>query len=98
MELLKGINKKGFITNTKPSKVRCRVFEDNNRALEMAKVHKFQPQTKHLNIKLYHFCKYVNSKQITIHAIKSAQQVADYLAKPINKKTFKRLRKEVMGW
>ena len=41
MELLKEINKKGFNTNTKPSKVRYKVFEDNSGALEMAKVHKF---------------------------------------------------------
>jgi Reverse transcriptase (RNA-dependent DNA polymerase) len=30
-------------------KIHCRVFEDNSGALEMAKVHKFRPRTKHIN-------------------------------------------------
>ena len=31
------------------SNVKCTVFEDNSGALEIARVHKFRPLTKHLN-------------------------------------------------
>jgi len=46
------------LNNSKP-KVSCKVFEDNSGALEMATTHKFQPQTKHINVKLHHFHDYV---------------------------------------
>jgi hypothetical protein len=35
-------------------KIRCKIFEDNVGAVEMANVPKMHPCTKHLNIK-YHF-------------------------------------------
>ena len=35
--------------------MKCIVFEDNNGALEMAKIPKMRPKTKHIVIKYYHF-------------------------------------------
>jgi hypothetical protein len=35
--------------------VHCKVFEDNEGAIEIAKVPKMRPRTKHLNIKYHHF-------------------------------------------
>ena len=42
--------------------VHCKVFEDNSGALEIAKVAKFRPRTKHLNCRLHHFRSYVDSE------------------------------------
>ena len=36
-------------------KIHCRVFEDNNGAIELAKCQKYRPCTKHINIKDWHF-------------------------------------------
>ena len=65
------------------ARVHCEVFKDNSGALEMTKVHKFRPQMKHLNVKLYHFWLYVESSNITKYAIHNMQQIADYLTKPL---------------
>ena len=98
IELLKEMKRFKFpISFTKP-KVLCKVFEDNSGALEMAKTHKYRPRTKHLNVKLHHFRDYVTRGEIEILPIDSAMQQADYLTKPVNYDTLKRLRYLVMGW
>ena len=98
MQLLNEMKSKGFPIRSSTAKVTCRVFEDNSGALEMAKVHKYRPRTKHLNVKLHHFRSYIDGKQITIHAVRTTSQIADYLTKPLNAKTLIPLRRKVMGW
>ena len=80
------------------AKIFCRVFEDNSGAIEMAKNHKYRPRTKHLNVKLHHFRDYIDSGQITVHKIDTAEQLADYLTKPLCIEMFQKLRAKVMGW
>jgi hypothetical protein len=98
MEVLKEMHQLGFPVTAQQAKVHCRVFEDNSGAIEMAKVHKFRPRTKHINVKLHHFRDYVDSGEITIHQVSSNDQLADYLTKPLEKSKFERLRKMVIGW
>ena len=50
-------------------KVHCRVFEDNSGAIEIAKVPKRRPRTKHINIKYHHFRDYVGRGEVTVHPI-----------------------------
>jgi hypothetical protein len=50
MWLLEEVQKRGIKVNAKPCKVHCKVFEDNEGAIEIAKVSKMRPRTKHLNI------------------------------------------------
>jgi hypothetical protein len=83
------------ITNPK---VHCKVFEDNSGALEMAKVHKFRPRTKHINIKYHHFWSYVNDETISIHPITSEQNPADMLTKGLGVNKLRLNRFRVMGW
>jgi hypothetical protein len=64
----------------------------------MARVHKFRPRTKHINVKLHHFRDYVERGEITIHPIPSKDQLADYLTKPLDEASLQRLRGLVMGW
>jgi hypothetical protein len=98
MELLKEMKGMGFPIESSQAKVHCRVFEDNSGALEMAKVHKYRPRTKHLNVRLHHFRDYVERQEISIHAINTNDQPADYLTKALNENTLKRHRRRVMGW
>ena len=61
MSLLNEMKKKGIEVSTTAAKVKCKVFEDNTGALEIAKEKKYRPRTKHLNIRLHHFRSYVDS-------------------------------------
>ena len=89
----------GFPIKSARPKVHCKVFEDNNSgALEMAKVHKYRPRTKHINVKLHHFRDYVTRGDISIHPIDTKDQLADYLTKPVNQEILESLRRIVMGW
>ena len=81
IELLKEMQVNKIKVSYKGTKIHCKVFEDNSGALEMAKVHKYRPRTKHLNVKLHHFRSYVEDKVITIHPIDTTAQLADYLTK-----------------
>jgi Reverse transcriptase (RNA-dependent DNA polymerase) len=98
MGMLKEMKSLGFPIRTTKSKVHCRVFEDNSGALEMAKIHKYRPRTKHICTKLHHFRDYVLQKQISIHPIDTKLQPADFLTKPLNEDILLIHRKMVMGW
>jgi hypothetical protein len=98
MELLKEMKGIGYPITTSQAKVHCKVFEDISGALEMAKIHKYQPRTKHLNVWLHHFRDYVERKEISIHAINTNDQPADFLTKALNEITLQRHRLKVMGW
>ena len=98
MELLNEMHKHGFPVIKEKARVHCRVFEDNSGAIEMARVHKFRPLTKHINVKLHHFRDYVERGEITILPIPSKDQLADYLTKPLEEDSLRHLRQLVMGW
>jgi hypothetical protein len=98
MQLLKEMKLEGFPIVTPQARVHCHVFEDNSGALEMAKIHKYRPRTKHLNVRLHHFRDYVERKEITIHPINTRDQPADFLTKALNEETLQRHRLTVLGW
>jgi hypothetical protein len=47
----------------------------------MAKVPKIRPRTKHLNIKYHHFHQHVQPGLLSIHAVKTEDQIADIFKK-----------------
>jgi len=97
MRLLEEMKRKGFDTgNTQPT-MQCKLFEDNNGALELATVPKTRPRTKHINIRYHHFRSWVQAKLIKILPIDSEDQPADILTKPVNNGTLIRHRKKIMG-
>jgi hypothetical protein len=59
--------------------VKCRAFEDNSGAVELSKVHKMRPRTKHFNTKYHHFRRYVQNKSINVMQVPTTEQVADIL-------------------
>ena len=77
--------------------VRCNAFEDNMGALELSKVPKMRPRTKHINIKYHHFRKHVQDGTITVQHIKTEEQIADIFTKPLPEKLFKKYRQSIMG-
>ena len=79
-------------------RIYCEVYEDNSGALVIAKKHKYRHRTKHLNIRLHHFRKYVNNNEIDILAIKTDDQPADIFTKPLAEPLLVKHRKFIMGW
>ena len=99
MNFFKEMMAVGMPIKSSRAKVHCKVFEDNSGALEIARVAKFRPRTKHLNCRLHHFRSYVDeTKEISIHKIDTLEQPADFLTKPLNEDLLVKLRKKVMGW
>jgi len=78
--------------------IRCRVFEDNMAALELAREPKFCPHTKLLAVRLHHFRDHIRRKLITIKHVSTKEQVADIITKPLARDQFCNLRALLMGW
>ena len=58
MEHLEQLEKMLNIESKRPS-VKCKVFEDNNGAIELAKAPNICPRTKHIALKYHHFFLFV---------------------------------------
>ena len=96
--LLQEAHDHGIPVLTNPPKIHCKVFEDNAGAIEIAKVPKMRPRTKHLNIKYHHFREEVKKGTVSIYHVGTKDQIADIFTKPLDESLFKSLRVKVMGW
>jgi hypothetical protein len=81
---------------TKPY-VNCKVFEDNSGTLELARLPKLCPRTKHINVCYHHFHKNVRKGLIKIFPIDTKDQIADALTKPLAQNDFQRHRHLMCG-
>ena len=98
MNLLKEIQEKGFDQTYIKPKVHCKAFEDNLGALELSKVPKMRPRTKHINLVYHHFRDHVRSGEVSVHPISTDNQLADLLTKPLDQNVFQRLRRKLLHW
>ncbi len=72
--------------------VYCKVFEDNAGALELARLPKLRPRTKHINVCYHHFCEHVQKGLINIFPINTKDQIADALTKALAQNDFQHHR------
>ena len=72
--------------------VYCKVFEDNSGALELARLPKLCPRTKHINVCYHHFREHVRKGLIKIFPVDTKDQIADALTKPLAQNDFQRHR------
>ena len=63
----------------------------------MATNRKTRPQTKHLSVKIHHFRSFVVDKSVTIEHVRSTEQVADMLTKPLPAKQFIEFQNKTIG-
>ncbi len=68
--------------------VYCKVFEDNSGALELARLPKLRPRTKHINVCYHHFQEHVRKGLIKIFPIDTQDQIADVLTKALAQNDF----------
>ncbi len=88
MNLLEEMREQDFqVICTKPHEY-CKVFEDNSGALELARLPKLRPRTKHMNVCYHHFHEHVRKGLIKIFPIDTKDQIADALTKALAQMTF----------
>jgi hypothetical protein len=96
--LAKEAVKMKIIPDVEAPKIKCKIFEDNVGAVEMANVPKMRPRTKHLNIKYHFFRQFVHKGILIVEHIAGERQIADMLTKALEMLTFQKHRKKMMGW
>ena len=96
---------RGILTEGSTPEVFCTAFEDNSGALEMARVHKMRPRTKHINLKYHFFRSRVVQDgdedlegKIHVMAVDTEDQLADIFTKAVSQELFLKFRLEIMGW
>jgi len=97
--------KSGLLEEPSTPEVFCTAFKDNSGALEMARVPKMRPRTKHINLKYLFFRsramqdgdKDVKGK-VHIKPIDMKDQQANLWTKSVCQELFLKFRKAVMGW
>lgn len=98
MNLLSELQQRKFIPPMTIANIKCKVFEDNKSCIEIATNHKSRPRTKHLSVRLHHFCSHVASGQVNIAHLSTQQQIADIFTKPLPRDQFEYLRGKLMHW
>jgi hypothetical protein len=82
LSLAKEATSLGIITNTEKPKIQCRLFEDNQGAVELANVPKMCPRTKHINIKYHFFCQYVQDGTLQVRHISGQGTIKLLISSP----------------
>ena len=98
MGILKEACENGRQVEDLPHKVHCTVFEDNSGALELARLRKIRPRTKHINQAFHHIREHVERKDIIVSATPTDNQMVDILTKPLPEASFRKHRQSIMGW
>ena len=97
MEHLEQLEKTLNIESKRP-RVICKVFEDINGVIELAKAPKICPCTKQIALKYHHFKEHVRKGLIGINLIGTIEQVADIFTIAFPFPIFNYLRKKMMDW
>ena len=97
MFLLKEMREQGHAVICTDPHVFCKVFEDNSGALELARLPKLRPRTKHINVCYHHFREHVRSRLVKIYPVSTHDQVADTLTKALSQNAFQKHRRAMCG-
>lgn len=97
MELVEEIKARGFNVLCTEPYVYCKSFEDNSGALELARLPKLRPRSKHINTCYHHFREHVRKGLVKIFPIDTKLQTADVLTKNLPQNDFVRHRISICG-
>ena len=98
MQLVKDMTQIGLVMTNAPPTVRCKIYEDNSGALEMVRLPKMRPRTRHMAVRLHHFREYVRRGEVTIAKVPSKYQLGDLLTKPQPRDLFESQRESILQW
>ena len=88
MALVSEIKKRKFRVICTEPYVYCESFEDNSGALELTRLPKLRPLSKHININYLHFREHMHKGLVKIFPIFTHKQVADVLTKKASPEPF----------
>ncbi len=88
MDLIQEMKYRHIPVNCSKPYVYCKVFEDNAGALELARLPKLRPRTKHINVCYHHFREHVQKGLIKIFLVGTSSQIADVLTKALPQNSF----------
>jgi hypothetical protein len=77
MDLLEEAVAQGVPVELGPPVIHCKAFEDNSGALQLARLPKMRPQTRHIAVKYHHFREVVAKGRISIQHVSTDKQLAD---------------------
>ena len=97
MNLIQEMREHDFAVVCSEPYIYCKVFEDNSGALELARLPKMRPRTKHINVCYHHFREHVRKGLIKIFQVPTDHQVADVLTKALPQNAFTRHRVSMCG-
>ncbi len=98
MNLLQEMREREFQVVCNEPYLYCKVFEDNSGALELARLPKLCPKTKHINVCYHHCCEHVCKGLIKIFPIETKDQIANVLTKALKQiKVFQRHHRYMCG-
>ena len=98
MNLLQEFKDHGIATVSVKPRIHCKAYEDNTGALELARLPKLRPRTKHINLVYHHFREHVRQGHIQVLPIRSTDQIADIFTKPLQQNLFLKHRKKLLYW
>jgi hypothetical protein len=88
-----------FDKNASPTcRTFSKVFEDNNAALQLAKVPRTTLRNRHFAVNYHFFREHVARGDIKILKIASLEQKADIFTKGLAQELFETIRKLLCGW
>jgi hypothetical protein len=88
MNLLQEMREQDFKVICTELYVYCKVFEGNSGALELMRLPKLCPRTKHINVCYHNFCEHVHKELIKIFPIDTKNQIADAFTKALAQNDF----------
>jgi hypothetical protein len=95
--LLEEMRERNFQVICTAPHVYCKVFEDNSGGLELLRLPKLRPCTKHINVCYHHFREHARSRKVKIFPINTKDQVADTLTKALDQNSFCQHRQAMCG-
>jgi hypothetical protein len=95
--LMEEINQKYCEIDTVPV-FKCKIFEDNTAAVEMARVPKMRPRTRHINVAYHHFRSALARGILDVKHISTELMQADILTKAVDATLLERHRMAIQGW
>ena len=98
LRLIDDAKSHGHNLNMSKAVLHCKVFEDNQSTIAIAQEPRIRPRTKHINIRFWHFVRFIKAKLMTIEWIKTDEQIADILTKPLAVELFRKFSHKLCGW
>ena len=98
LNLLNKIKSQKFQFNHSTPVVKCHTFEDKKSCIYIATNHNTRPQTKHLSVRLHHFCSRIVDETISIEHISTFEQIANIFTKSLARDQFRKFCNHIMGW